>query len=204
MTVGLNSSMYVLVSKRLGEIRPGPAPSFWISSGLNVSFIARSVFGLPQPGPDEVTGRDDADRGGRRVCYDEAVDSVQFHLPGGLFEGRSGSDGKRRLGHDLLDRQAGPVGNEMLVRSSPNEVGLTQHADQDAVLVQDRETGDLVAVEYSGGLRERSGLADRDWVGRHDLANGSNFGHLPATARTSPAEGLPSAAIAAVTSITPS
>src|SRR5450759_2058136 len=211
MTDVLKSSMYAWTSKRCGEMRPGPAPSFWMSAAARVSVIARSVFGLPQPGPNEVTGRDDADWGGRRVCYDEAVDSVPFHILGGLFEGRGGSDGERRLGHDLPDRQARPVGTEVLVRSSPNEVGLTQHANQDAVVIQDRKTSDLVAVEDSGGLCERSRSGDRNWVGSHGLANRSSFGHraspagtLATPAGSLPAEGLPSAAIAAVTSITPS
>src|ERR1035437_2553428 len=105
MTVVLKSSTYSLTLKRCGEMSPGPAMSLRISSLVSVSVIARSVFGLPQPGPHEVTGRDDADRGGLPVCYDEAVDAARLHCPGRLFESGSRGNGESRLCHDLPDRE---------------------------------------------------------------------------------------------------
>src|SRR5664280_2683792 len=210
MTVVLKSSTYALTLRVWGAINPGPAPSFERSvtgAGLwplflvaIVSVIARSVIGSLQPRPHEVAGGDDSDRGGRAVCYDEAVDSAPIHDPGGLFEARGHGDGERRLGHDLPDRQAGPVLDVFLVGSSSDQVGLAQDTNQSSARVQDRKTSDLLGVQDIGGLREGSRFRDRDRVGGHDLANGSRVGHRAASA----AGALALPAIEAVTSITPS
>ena len=129
------------------------------------------------------------------------MDSALLHPLGGLFEAGRYGDGECRLGHHLADREAGPVLDEVLIRSNSNEVDLTQDANQGPARIDDRKTVDLLAVEDPGGLREGGRLGDRDRVGSHDLANGSRLGHRAASAAAG-AAALP--AIAAVTSITPS
>ena len=75
---------------------------------------------LSQPRPHEVAGRDDSDRGGRRVRDDEAVDSALTHQPRGLVEARGRGDGQRRLGHDFSPTgQAPPVRRKPRVRLRP-------------------------------------------------------------------------------------
>src|SRR5271157_5360232 len=181
---------------------PGPAPSLSISVAVIVSVIARSVIiGLPHERPKEVARRDDPDRGGRGVYNDEAVDSALLHRPGCLFEAGRAVDGERRLGHHLADREAGPVGNEMLIGANPYEVGLAEDANQKPIRVDDGKTGDLLRVEDRGGFREGSRLGDRDRVGSHRLRNALGMGHR-ATSAAAGAPDLP--VIDEVTSITPS
>ena len=72
------------------------------------SSLAQSS-GLSQPGPYEVAGRDDADRGGRLVGDDEAVDSALVPSRRRPRRGPPSRDGQRRLCHDLPDGQAAPV-----------------------------------------------------------------------------------------------
>src|SRR5664280_641225 len=204
MTVVLKSAMYAWASKRLGEMSPGPVPSFLISAEVSVSVIRSLCSALPRPGPNQVAGRDDADRCGRGVSHDEAVDSMLLHHFGGLLEARGGGDGEHRLGHYLPDREAEPIGDEILVCSSPNEVGLAQDPNKCAAVIQDRKTRDLVAVQDSDGFREGRRHGDGDEVGSHHLANGSMFGHRATVAVALAAAVGTFPATAAVTSITPS
>jgi len=85
-------------------------------------------------------------------------------------------DGECRLGHHLADREAGPVLDEVLIRSNSNEVGLTQDANQGPARIDDRKTVDLLAVEDPAasareavsaieiGLAVMTSPTVRDWV----------------------------------------
>ena len=65
-------------------------------------------------------------------------------------------------GHQMADREARPVGPQVLGRARPDEVGLADDADEGAGGVDDRQAADVVAIHQLGGLLEGRVRADDD------------------------------------------
>ena len=106
---------------------------------------------------DEVGRRQDPDRD-RLVIVgddDQAVDVIALHPRRGDRQGRRARDRDRRGGHQVTDREAGPVGPEVLGRPRPDEVGLADDADERAGGVDDGQAADAVVVHELGRLLQR-------------------------------------------------